>query len=317
MPDSTVGSTFSRGDAYTIGRVTVRRVVEWTGQLFTRGQVFPDSDRGEWDAARSWLEPRFWNSDTDDITVAIQSFLLESDGRLVLVDTGIGNRKQRPNVPQFHDRDTPFLERLREAGAEPADIDVVACTHLHPDHVGWNTVIDGGTWVPTFPNARYLLPRADYDFWNPANGSALLGPHAEDHVNVFDDSIEPVVHAGQAELWEDSLQIDHALRLEQVPGHTPGSAVLTVRSADEAALFVGDLLATPMMIGRPELCAQTGGRSIDQDPQQVVRARRELMSRAASTGARVVPAHFDADAGVRITRDGADFTFVLAQQYDR
>jgi glyoxylase-like metal-dependent hydrolase (beta-lactamase superfamily II) len=313
MPESNAGSGPSRSEAYAVGRVAARRLVEWTGQLFTRGQVFPNSDRDEWNAARSWLEPRFWNSDTDDITVAIQSFLLESDGRLVLVDTGIGNRKQRLNVPQFHNRDTPFLDRLREAGAEPADIDVVVCTHLHPDHVGWNTVLDGNTWVPTFPNARYLLPRADYDFWNPANGSALVGPHAEDHVRVFDDSIQPVVQAGQAELWTGSLRIDDALSLEQVPGHTPGSAVLTVCSQDETALFVGDLLATPMMIGQPDLCAQTGGRSIDQDPQQVVRARHEVMSRAATTGARVVPAHFDADAGIYIDIDGVAFTFVLAR----
>ena len=310
VPDSTVPDT---GSAFTVGTVGVKRVVEFTGQLFTRGQVLPDSDLSEWEAARPRLEPRFWNAATDDITVAIQSFLLESGGKQILVDTGIGNRKQRPTVPQFHDRNTPFLDRLRAAGAEPAEIDVVICTHLHPDHVGWNTVLDGDRWVPTFPNARYLLPKADYEFWDPANGTALLGPHARDHVRVFDDSVEPVMRAGNAELWAGELAIDTALTLRQVPGHTPGSCVLTVRSAGHQALFVGDLLATPMMIEHPDLCAQTGGRSIDADPALVAPARRELMRHAADTGARVVPAHFDVDAGVYINRDNDNFTFTVAE----
>jgi glyoxylase-like metal-dependent hydrolase (beta-lactamase superfamily II) len=297
--------------SFRVGDVEVRRVVEWAGSLFTRGQVFPGSDRAAWDRQRSWLEPRFWDSGTDEIFVAIQSFLLASAGRLVLVDTGIGNRKQRLTVPQFHDRDTPFLQRLRAAGAAPGDIDVVVCTHLHPDHVGWNTVLAGGQWEPTFPNARYLLPRADYEFWNPANGTAGLGPHAGDHALVFSDSIEPVVRAGLADLWDGELRIDGALTLRQVPGHTPGSAILRVRSGGETAFFVGDLLATPMMIGQPDLCAWAGDRSIDHDPEQVTRARQHFMREAAQLRARIIPAHFDTDAGVFIRPGEAGFTFTL------
>jgi glyoxylase-like metal-dependent hydrolase (beta-lactamase superfamily II) len=161
MPDDKLPDS---GSAFAVGAVEVKRVVEFTGQLFTRGQVLPDSDRSEWEAARPRLEPRFWNSATDDITVAIQSFLLESDGKWILVDTGIGNRKQRPTVPQFHDRDTPFLDRLRAAGAEPAEIDVVICTHLHPDHVGWNTVLDGDRWVPPSPTPATCSPRPTTSF---------------------------------------------------------------------------------------------------------------------------------------------------------
>jgi glyoxylase-like metal-dependent hydrolase (beta-lactamase superfamily II) len=297
--------------SFSVGAVEVRRVVEWTGSLFTRGQVFPGSDRAAWERERSWLEPRFWDSATDEIFVAIQSFLLVSGGRLVLVDTGIGNRKQRLTVPQFHDRDTPFLDTLRGAGAAPGDIDVVICTHLHPDHVGWNTVLSGDRWEPTFPRARYLLPRADYEFWNPANATAGQGPHAGDHALVFADSIEPVMRAGLADLWDGELVIDEALTLRQVPGHTPGSGVLRVRSGGQTAFLVGDLLATPMMIGQPDLCARAGERPIDHRPEQVIRARRDFMREAADTGARVVPAHFDADAGVFIRPGAAGFTFTL------
>jgi glyoxylase-like metal-dependent hydrolase (beta-lactamase superfamily II) len=304
MPDPVATS-------FWVGAVEVRRVVEWTGSLFTRGQVFPSSDRAAWDRERSWLEPRFWNSATDEIFVAIQSFLLVSDGRLVLVDTGIGNRKQRLTVPQFHDRDTPFLDTLRNAGAAPGDIDVVVCTHLHPDHVGWNTVLAGDRWEPAFPNARYLFPRDDYEFWNPANGTAGLGPHATDHVRVFGDSIEPVAQAGLADLWDGELAIDDALTLRQVPGHTPGSGILRVRSGGETAFFVGDLLATPMMVGQPDLCARAGDRSVDHDPEQVTRARRDFVGAAAQLQARVVPAHFDADAGVFIRPGAAGSAFTL------
>jgi glyoxylase-like metal-dependent hydrolase (beta-lactamase superfamily II) len=293
--------------SFRVGAVEVRRVVEWTGSLFTRGQVFPASDRAAWDRERSWLEPRFWNSETDEIFVAIQSFLLVSDGRRVLVDTGIGNRKQRLTVPQFHDRDTPFLDTLRSAGAAPGDIDVVVCTHLHPDHVGWNTVLAGDRWEPTFRNARYLLPRDDYEFWNPVNATAALGPHAGDHARVFADSIEPVMRAGLARLWDGELVIDDALTLRQVPGHTPGSGILCVRSGAETAFFVCDLLATPRMIGQPDLCAQAGDRPIDHDPGQVTRARRDFMREAAEMRARVIPAHFDADAGIFLRPGPAGF----------
>lgn len=296
------------GPSYQIGEVQARRIVEWTGHLFTRDQVFADSDREEWMAERSWLEPRFWNAENDAVTLVIQSFLLESDGKLLLIDTGIGNDKQRPAVPPFHEMNTPFLERLREAGARPEEIDIVVLTHLHSDHVGWNTRLDGHAWVPTFPNARYLIARAEYDFWNPATGDNLHSPD-EDQARVFADSVEPIVASDQAEFWDDSLHIDKSIQLEQIPGHTPGSAVLTVRSGDDSAMFVGDLLSTPMMIGHPDLCAKYGDRWIDDNPHQVRAARRELLARAADLGARVVPAHFNVDAGGFIARGTTGFTF--------
>jgi glyoxylase-like metal-dependent hydrolase (beta-lactamase superfamily II) len=297
---------------FNVGDVVVTRAVEFLGSLFTRAQVFPGSSPADWVDESPPLQPRFWDEASDAITVAIQTFVLRHDGLTVLIDTGIGNGKQRLTVPQFHERQSTFLADLAAAGAPADEVDVVVCTHLHPDHVGWNTRADGGQWVPAFPNARYLLPRRDVDFWNPANASAAAGPHAGDHALAFHDSIEPVLDAGLGELWDGELRIDDALGLRTVPGHTPGSAVLTINSGGETTHFVGDLLATPMMISHPALCAQAGGRSIDNDPALVVAARRALLDEVSGTGARVVPAHFDAPAGVRIRRAGDGFSYTLA-----
>ncbi|MEU6347580.1 MBL fold metallo-hydrolase [Streptomyces sp. NPDC046977] len=301
------------GPTYRIGQVQARRIVEWNGHLFTRGQVFADSDRGEWMAERSWLEPRYWNAQTDHVTLTIQSFLLEHGGTRILVDTGIGNHKQRPTVPPFHQLNTPFLDRLHEAGAAPDDIDIVVLTHLHSDHVGWNTRLDGENWVPTFPNARYLISQAEFDFWNPAGGQSRHSVD-EDQALVFADSVAPIVASGQAELWSGTLSlssgVDLRIGLDQIPGHTPGSAVLTVSSGSDTAMFVGDLLSTPMMIGHPDLCARYGDHWIDHNPDQVRAGRRDILARAARSKARLVPAHFNADAGVFLSRDAAGLNVI-------
>ncbi|WP_433125555.1 MBL fold metallo-hydrolase [Micromonospora sp. CA-240977] len=299
--------TASLGPKYRIGRIEARRIVEWNAHLFTRDQVFPDSSRQEWLAQRSWLEPRFWNAENDAVTLTIQSFLLESDGKLVLVDTGIGNGKKRPTAPPFENLSTSFLERLREAGAAPEDIDTVVLTHLHSDHVGWNTRLDGEVWVPTFPNARYLISQAEFDYWNPEGSRAAGNPDA-DQALVFADSIAPILASNQVELWTGSFSIAAGLDLEQVPGHTPGSAVLKARSEQDSAVFVGDLLSTPMMLSQPDLCAKYGDHWIDDDPDRVRAARRDLLTRAAHAHTRVVPAHVNADAGVFVTPASHGFT---------
>ncbi|WP_433281131.1 MBL fold metallo-hydrolase [Pseudonocardia xinjiangensis] len=309
-PDPSTPGGFGIGPAYQVGRVRAHRIVEWNGQLFTRGQVFADVDRVEWAAQKSWLEPRFWSSETDGVTLTIQSFLLEYEGTRILIDTGIGNGKDRPAVPPFHQLDTPFLDQLATAGAAPEDVDIVVLTHLHSDHVGWNTRFDGHSWVPTFPNARYLIPRTEFDFWNP-DGGPNQGSADEDQALVFADSIAPVVAAGQAELWEGPLTLttgtDLAISLDVVPGHTPGSAVLTVSSGSDSAMFVGDLLSTPMMVGHPDMCAKFGDHWVDDNLDQVRAARRDLLGRAVRLGARLVPAHFNTDAGIFVSRDTTGF----------
>jgi glyoxylase-like metal-dependent hydrolase (beta-lactamase superfamily II) len=199
-------------------------VIEWSGPFAPAGILFPSVPNELWRQHESWLAPDFLDPSTGDYQATFQTWVLRSDGRTVLVDTGLGNDKQRTH-PLLDGRDGDFLAQLEALGVRPADVDLVVNTHLHGDHVGWNTRLVDGEWVPTFPNAKYLMSKADYDYWNPASGRGQRSTFASpaDSKASFEDSVLPVFQAGQAVLWEgDSHRIDGDLSLESAPGHTPG-----------------------------------------------------------------------------------------------
>lgn len=229
----------------SFGDVTLDRVDEWTGKLFTRPDLLPDSDRQAWEAERAWLEPDFWSANSEDAGLCAQSFLVHSGGRTILVDTGIGNAKPRPSVPPFDHLDTAYLDDLAAMGVRPTDVDLVVCTHLHPDHVGWNTTLVDGEWRPTFPNATYLLPKADFDHLAKMAKSGDT-PDPLGNVAAFRDSVLPVVENAKTQLWEgEEHVIDDALRLVASPGHSPGACVLTISSSGEKALLMRRPRAPP------------------------------------------------------------------------
>ncbi|MBT2212293.1 MULTISPECIES: MBL fold metallo-hydrolase [Actinomadura] len=285
----------------TLGGVGVTRVKEFYGSVeMTPGQFFPGSPGGSWEEHRGWLAPDFWNPETDECRSAIQTWLLRSEGRTILVDTGVGNHKDRPYAPVWSRRDTAYLDNLAAAGVRPEDVDIVVNTHLHIDHVGWNTRLDGRDWVPTFPNATYLMTRRDFEFWDPANGNgSVLG---RGNQNVFEDSVAPVHRAGLAHLWEGSYRIDANLRLEPAPGHTPGSSVLALESGGDRALFVGDLVHTALQIVEPET-----NSCFCEDPAESRSTRHRLLGRAAEDNALVFPAHLAGRGAVEVERDGSKF----------
>ncbi|MFD9685516.1 MBL fold metallo-hydrolase [Kitasatospora sp. NPDC001309] len=288
-------------DQLTLGDVTVTRVKEYYGPAgLTPGQFFPDSPDGAWQEHRDWLAPDFWDPGTDQCRTAIQTWLLRSEGRTILVDTGVGNHKDRPYAPVWHRLDTEYLDNLAAAGVRPEDVDLVVNTHLHIDHVGWNTRLEGREWVPTFPNATYLVPRPDFEFWDPANGHrSVLG---EGNRNVFEDSVAPVHRAGQVRLWDGGHRIDRNLRLDPAPGHTPGSSVLTLDSDGERALFVGDLVHTPLQLAEPDT-----NSCFCEDPAQSRATRHRLLGDAAERHALLFPAHFGGSGAVEVARRGPGF----------
>ena len=201
-----------------------------------------------------WLAPTFLDPGADEIRFVIQTWLIRSGGRTILIDTGIGNVRERPTRPSFHHLNAHYLGELAAAGVRPQDVDTVVCTHVHVDHVGWNTLLtDEGEWRPTFPNAQYVISRADFDYYNPANGHRTrAGPQM---ANVFEDSVAPVHQAGQTVLWEgDHYDIDAQIRIEPAPGHTPGSSVVWLRPGTDRAVFAGDLLHSPLQIVEPDDC---------------------------------------------------------------
>ncbi|MCL3997101.1 MBL fold metallo-hydrolase [Streptomyces lavenduligriseus] len=288
-------------DTITLGDVTLTRVREYFGPVdMTPETFFPDSPAKAWEDHRALLVPDFLDDGTRIVNSAIQTWLLRSEGRTILVDTGVGNHKERPYAPVWSRMDTGFLDNLARAGVRPEDVDIVINTHLHIDHVGWNTYLDGRSWVPTFPNATYLMPKDDFDFWNPENGrTSVLG---RGNQNVFEDSVAPVHQAGRTLLWEDSHQIDAALRLESAPGHTPGSSVLTLTSGTDRAVFVGDLLHSPVQILEPD-----SNSCFCEDPAQARATRRKILSWAVDNHALVVPAHLGGHGAAHVVRHGAKF----------
>lgn len=286
-------------DQIALGDVTVTRIKEYFGSVqMSPAEFLPDSPEGAWDEHSDWLVPDFWNPETGDCVSAIQTWVLQSAGRTILVDTGVGNDKDRPDSPVWSRLDTGFLDNLAAAGVQPEDVDVVINTHLHVDHVGWNTRLDGRTWVPTFPNATYLMTQRDFDFWNPANRTTRRTGGR----NVFEDSVAPIHEAGLAHLWDDTYQIDENLRLDLAPGHTPGSSVLTLASGGDRALFVGDLVHTALQIVEPEI-----NSCFCVDPVESRATRHKLLGRAAEDNALFFPAHLGGHGAAEVIRDGSKF----------
>lgn len=283
----------------TLGDVTITRIEETHGPIMPTDQFFPDLPEQAWKDQRAMLVPDHLGADDTMVHAAIQTWLLRSEGRTILVDTGVGNDKSRPAAAAWDHLRLDYLGNLARAGVRPEDVDLVINTHLHVDHVGWNTHLVDGEWVPTFPNATYLMPKADFEFWNPANNPDITGGVNE---NVFEDSVAPVHAAGQVRLWEEGHTIDGNLRLEAAPGHTPGSSVVTLTSGSDRALFAGDLMHTPLQITHPD-----HNSCFCQDPAQSRSTRRRLLGWAADTGALVLPAHFSGHSALEVEHQGSGF----------
>jgi len=284
----------------TLGDVTITRIEEMHGPFLPAAQLFPDLPEQAWQEHRETLVPDHLGADNATIHVAVQTWLLGSGGRTILIDTGVGNDKTRPAVESWDHLEQPgYLDNLARAGVRPEDVDLVVNTHLHVDHVGWNTRLADGVWVPTFPNATYLMHKADFEFWNPANNPDITGGVNE---NVFEDSIAPAHAAGQVQLWEASHAIDAHLRLEAAPGHTPGSSVVKLLSGSDRALFAGDLMHTPLQVTHPD-----HNSCFCLDPAESRATRRRLLSWAADNSALVLPAHFSGHSAVEVEDRGSSF----------
>ncbi|MGW1940976.1 MBL fold metallo-hydrolase [Streptomyces goshikiensis] len=283
-----------------LGDVEVLRVVEWQGPLVPAADFVPEAGAELWKANEEWLAPDHWEPERDLAVVALQTWVLRSAGRTILVDTGVGNGRERPGSPRFHHWQADFLGELERAGVRPEDVDLVVNTHVHADHVGGNTVDEAGEWVPAFPNAEYLIPAAD-DHWFGPRGGYGKGLREDDRL-LYEDSVAPVHRAGQAVLWEGAHRIDEHLTLESAPGHTPGSAVLRLDSGGDRAVFVGDLLHSPVQILRPSC-----NSCFCMDEAEAAASRLRILERAADTRELVVPAHFGGAGAVEVRRDGAGF----------
>ena len=254
------------------------------------------------DIARNagWLAPRFLNPADNTVDIHIQSWLLRTKHHTILVDSCVGNHKER-HFPPFNMRNSPYLENLKAAGASPEDIDFVFCTHLHSDHVGWNTRLENGRWVPTFPNARYLFSRGDYEGLDPRRRPP---GHEDDANEAFYDSVLPVVEAGQADIVAGAHVITDGLTIAPAPGHSPGHNMLRVESGDASGLFIGDAMHHPIQIAAPEC-----NSFACMDPVAARNTRRAILEECCDCNRLLAPGHFAAPHVGRVSRAAGGYTF--------
>ena len=277
--------------SWKIGRVQVTRVVESELALPAEG-LLPEATKEALAPHVSWLAPHFLHAD-GQITLAIQALIVESQGKKILVDTCVGERE----VPGFPSPDgsNPFLARLVEAGFPRESIDVVLCTHLHFDHVGWNTMRENGAWVPTFPNARYLFARIEYEHWQ-AETEAGRG---QEYAFCFDDAVRPVMDAGLADLVETDHAITEEVRFEATPGHTPGHVAVRIASDGVDGLITGDLTHHPVQWAEVDWKMPA-----DSDSAAAAVTRRRLIAEHADRSTLVIGTHYAAPTAGRLVRRG-------------
>lgn len=276
---------------WRVGDITITRIVEFEGPGGL-GRYLPDATR-EAVAAIAWLQPHFATPE-GRLIGAIHALVIETPETRIVVDTCVGNDKAR-QVPAWNMLQTAFLDDMAAAGYPPERIDHVLCTHLHVDHVGWNTRLVAGKWRPTFENARYLFGRREYEFWAARGDDERFGP-------VFSDSVQPVFDAGLVDLVETDHQIAPGVELLATPGHTPGHVSVLIHSKGEQALITGDMLHHPCQLAWPDW-----GAVVDEDKPQAVATRLDVFSRFANTPVLVIGTHFARPTAGRIVRDGEAF----------
>ena len=281
-----------------VGTIDVHRVEELVMPTSMRW-LFPEIEDGRpiVEANRDWLAPHFLN-ERGHLLQSIHSLVFEADGRTVVVDTCVGNDKQRPNgSPEWHLRQGAFLDDLA-AVVDPADVDLVICTHLHVDHVGWNTRLVEGAWQPTFPNARYLFVDREIEHWEQ------LAADEPDTATLMDDSVRPIVAAGQADIVSADQRVSESLWLEPSHGHTPGHVCVRLASEGVEAVISGDLMHSPIQCAIPD-----ARPALDRDPAPARAARHTFLERYTDSGVLVFGTHFNLPSAGLIRRDGTAYRY--------
>jgi len=283
---------------FTVGDLTIHRIIEQETSFLPALEMFPDLTAERLAENRGWMRDAKALDREDTLILCFQSYVIETPHHTILVDTCIGNDKQRPTRAKWHMKtDDTYLGGLKAAGFSVADIDFVMCTHLHPDHVGWNTRLENGRWVPTFPKARYVFGSTEFEHWTAQNAKAA--------VPAFVDSVLPVVEANRCEVVKNDFTIGDHARIVPTPGHTPGHVAFAFGKTGDRAVFSGDLMHTPLQTLFPELSPK-----FDVDPAQAATTRRNFLERYCDTDTICCTAHFPSPSTGKIRRKGNGFSCV-------
>ncbi len=286
-----------------IGDARVTRVLEYSGPTHPPEFLFPEIPKTERDAVlranQSWMAPHHYVPHMDRLIVTIQIWVVHAGGNVILIDTGVGNRKPRaaPRMDMLNTLVTPWLEA---AGAAPEQVTHVVHTHLHTDHVGGNTIQQDGRWVPAFPNARYLVPKVEFDHWNNEYTKGDVGVQA----GSFADSVLPVLEAGLVDFIDGDSEVAGCLLPEEVPGHAPGMLAFRLRSGGEEGYFSTDTMHSPIQVANPHWNDRYVLRA-----DQAKASRALVLARAAERGALIMPMHFGAPYCGYVRSQGSGYVF--------
>lgn len=282
------------------GPFDIETVADYVSRSQPPDFLLRDVRADEFAVTRTARDPRFVAAGTGNLVMSFHSFVVRTPRGILLVDTCVGNHKDRPIIPEWHQQEFPYLERLAAAGVTPEQVDVVCCTHLHGDHVGWNTRLHDGRWVPTFPNARYLMAEAEVRFWEDYHA----GHPGDPYWRPWEDSVLPVMAAGLVERVASDHEIVPGIRLSPAPGHTPGNVILELNDGRRRAVLSGDVIHHPVQIERWQWSA-----NFDADPEHARRTRRSLLEQLADTDVTLMPAHFPDPTAMRVVSEGDGFFY--------
>jgi glyoxylase-like metal-dependent hydrolase (beta-lactamase superfamily II) len=281
---------------FAVGDLTIHRIIEQETSFLPALEMLPGLTPERLAENRAWMRQASALDADDVLILCFQSYIVKTPHHTILVDSCIGNDKPRPLRPKWNMKtDDTFLRALAATGFSVNDIDFVMCTHLHVDHVGWNTRLENGRWVPTFPNARYVFAKNEFDYWSEQNAKAPVPP--------FGDSVLPVVEANRAEIVRDDYQIGDHVRILPTPGHTPGHVAFTFGKAKDDAVMSGDLMHSPLQARYPELSVK-----FDVDQAQAATTRRNFLERYCDTNTLCCTAHFPSPSAGKIRRHGDGFS---------
>ncbi len=279
--------------SWRVGEVTITRVVEMEVPIpYSEEHAFLPGATPEVLAKSPWLYPHFVTPE-GHLILSFHALLVDAPGLRVVVDTCIGNDKPRKELG-YQALSTPFLEHMIEAGWPPESVDAVICTHLHVDHVGWNTIRKDDRWVPTFPNARYLIGRLEHAHWTSEGG--------EDQQAILADSVKPIFDAGLADFVDMDHRLSPEVRLTPTPGHTPGHVSVVIESGGQTALITGDAMHHPCQMAHPDFCP-----GVDVDTALSPATRRAILNDMADTPKLLIGTHFSGPTAGWVKRDGDAF----------
>jgi len=286
-----------------LGKFRIDCVVESEGPFAALEMMLPGITTGDIDAHADWLKPLFVAPDNRAI-MSFHSYILKTPHHTILIDACVGNDKDRPERPTWHRQRFAYLEAMAAVGVRPEDIDFVCCTHLHADHVGWNTRLQEGRWVPTFSNARYVFARTEYEHWERMHRQSIeQGLPVLNH-GSFADSVLPVVDAGRALMVGDDFEFESGVYLQAAPGHTPGNCTLHAVSEGKQAVFSGDILHTPAQLINPAWSSR-----FCVDPVQSAATRTRLVHELSDTATLLLSGHFPTPVAGRVVSRGDHFRF--------